>query len=50
MSDTETNTYAVFSKPAYGRCLLVFNPNETILEAMKPYLNREVVVKFFYKR
>ena len=50
MSDTETNTYAVFSKPAYGRCLLVFNPNETILEAMKPYMNRDVMVKGFYKR
>ena len=46
----DTNTYAVFKNPLYGNCLLVFNPNESILNGLKPYLKRDIVVKLFYKR
>lgn len=42
------NYYAVFNSVAYGRCLLVFNPNENTLKAMKPHLKREIVVELFY--
>lgn len=35
---------------SYGRCLLVFTPNEDILNGMKPHLNKNIVVQLFYKR
>lgn len=36
----DENYFAVFNSPAYGRCLLVFTPNEDILNGMKPHLNK----------
>ncbi len=42
--------FAVFSSPARGKCLLVFCPNERILQGMKPYLKKELVLKHFYNR
>ncbi len=48
--DTKENYYAVYNSAAYGRTLLVFNPNEKILNAMKSNLKRELVIKLFYKR
>lgn len=48
--NTEENYYAVFNSAAYGKTLLVFNPNEKILNAMKGNLRRELIVKLFYKR
>ena len=50
INDTENNVYAVFTEQAYGKCLLVFNPNEEILNAMKPHMKRELVVKIFYNK
>lgn len=44
------NYYAVFNSVAYGRCLLVFTPNEQILQGMKSYLNKDIVLKLFYHR
>ena len=49
-NDTGTNTYAVFNDQVYGKCLLVFNPNENILEGMKPYLDKTIMIQFFYKK
>ena len=46
----EENYYAVFNSPAYGKSLLIFTPNEQILEGMKKYLNKDIVLKLFYKR
>ena len=46
----DENYFAVFNSPAYGRCLLVFTPNEDILNGMKPHLNKNIVVQLFYKR
>lgn len=48
-ADSE-NFYAVFNSAAYGRCLLIFTPNEQILEGMKKYLNKDIVLKLFYNR
>ena len=44
------NYYAVFNSPAYGKCLLIFSPNEQILQGMKPYLKKDIVIKLFYNR
>lgn len=44
------NYYAVFNDPAYGKCLLVFNPNEQILEGMKPKLEKSLMLKVFYNK
>lgn len=46
----DENYYAVFNNPAYGKCLLIFTPNEQILNGMKRYLNKEIVLKLFYNR
>lgn len=46
----DENYYLVFNSTAYGRCLLVFSPNEQILKGMKPYLNKDIVLKLFYNR
>lgn len=49
-SDDKNTTYAVYQHAALGRCALMFNPNEKILNGMKPYLNKDIVLKLFYKR
>lgn len=46
----DENYYAVFNSAAYGRSLLIFSPNEQILEGMKRYLNKDIVLKLFYNR
>ncbi len=46
--DFDTNTYAVFKNPLYGNCLLVFNPNEKIITAMRPHMNQELVKQLYY--
>ena len=42
--------YALFNDPAYGKCLLVFDPNEQILEGMKPKLDKRIVLRLFYNK
>lgn len=42
--------FAEFRLPQRGLCLLLFVPNEKILEGMRPYLNREIALKLFYGR
>lgn len=42
--------FAEFRLPQKGLCLLLFVPNEKILEGMRPYLNRDIALKLFYKR
>ena len=46
----DENYYAVFNSVAYGRCLLIFTPNEQILEGMKKYLSRDIMIKLFYNK
>lgn len=47
----ENKTYAAtITSPKHGRSVVLFNPNEKFLEAMKPYLSRQLVVNLFYKR
>lgn len=49
-SDDKNTTYAVYQHAALGRCALLFNPNEKVLNGMKPYLKKEIVLKVFYNR
>ena len=49
-NNVKENYYAVFQVAGYGKCLLVFNPNEIILEGMKPYMNKDVMLKLFYNK
>ena len=46
----DENYYAVFNSPAYGKSLLIFTPNEQILNGMKSHLNKDIVLKLFYRR
>lgn len=46
----EENYYAVFNNPEYGRCLLIFTPNEQILQGMKSNLNKNIMLKIFYNK
>lgn len=48
--DGKGTYYAVYQHPVYGRCAVIFSPNERILEAMKPYLKKDIVLKLFYNR
>ncbi len=48
--DKENNYYAVYRHQARGLCGILFAPNEKVLGAMKPYLNKDIVLKLFYKR
>ncbi len=50
LDNDEENYYAVFNSPAYGKCLLIFSPNEQILQGMKNYLKKDIVLKLFYNR
>ncbi|MBQ8572913.1 MAG: hypothetical protein Q4B92_03010 [Ruminococcus sp.] len=42
--------FAEFRLAEKGLCLLLFVPNEKILEGMRPYLKREIALKLFYGR
>lgn len=44
------NYYAVYNDPAYGKCLLIFTPNEQILEGMKPKLEKSLMLRVFYNK
>lgn len=46
----DENYYAVFNSTAYGKCVLIFTPNEQILQGMKKYLSKDIVIKLFYGR
>ncbi len=48
--DDKNTTYAVYQHAALGRCALLFNPNERVLNGMKPYLKKDIVLKLFYNR
>lgn len=50
IDDDSENYYAIFNSAAYGKCLLIFSPNQQILEGMKKYLNKDIVLKLFYNR
>lgn len=44
----EGNHYCVFNVANKGKCLLLFTPNEKIVDGMRPFMTREVVMKYFY--
>lgn len=49
-SNDSATYYGVFQHQGYGRCALLFSPNERILTALKPYLKKDIVLKLFYNR
>lgn len=44
------NYYATFNSPAYGKCLLIFNPDENTLQGMKKHLSHDLLIKLFYRK
>ena len=46
----EGNYYCIYNESERGKCLMIFSPNEKIIEGMRPYMTREVVMKYFYKK
>jgi hypothetical protein len=48
--DKENTVIAVYPRAAGGRDALLFTPNEKILNGMKPYLKKELVLQWFYNR
>ncbi len=48
--DKENTVIAVFPRAAGGRDALLFTPNEKILNGMKPYLKKDLLLKWFYHR
>lgn len=47
--DIDEVYFAEFRLPQKGLCLLLFVPNEKILEGMRPYLSRELALKLLRK-
>lgn len=50
VNDDANTYYAVYQHQVYGKCVLLFTPNETIMNSMKPHLKKDVVLKLFYNR
>ncbi len=50
MNNDKDNTVAIYSFAGGGKRALFFCPNEKILNAMKPYLKKDIVLKVFYHR
>lgn len=46
----EEKYFCVFKESGKGYCLLIFSPNERILEGMKPSLNRDLYKQLFLKK
>ena len=50
-SDNSDSIYGcVFTSKKYGKSLLTFSPNDKILNGMKLFLKKEIVLKVFYNR
>lgn len=41
---------ATYYTEKFGKCILLFSPEDKILNAMKPFLKKDIVLKLFYKR
>lgn len=50
MNDEKNIYCAIFSIAGGGKRALFFNPNEKVMNAMKPYLKKEIVLELFYHR
>ena len=49
-SDKINTYYAVYQNAGLGKCALRFTPDEKIMNSMKPYLKKDIVLKLFYNR
>ena len=47
---SEENYVACFHNEAKGKCALIFAPNESMIEAMKPFFNNELRKKIFLEK
>ncbi len=47
---TDEGAYFCVYTSDKGKCLLIFSPNEKIMNGMKPNLSRELVIKHFYNK
>lgn len=45
-NDDKNTWYAIYSQAGGGRRALFFNPNEKVLNAMKPYLKKEIGLNY----
>ena len=43
-SDSDKTYAATITTEKYGRCVLLFTPNQRFLDAMRPYLSRQIVI------
>lgn len=48
--DSNETYVATYHSEAYGNCALFFTPSDKVLEAMRPYLKREIMMDLFYKK
>lgn len=48
--DYEGNHYCIFHEANKGKCLMIFSPNQKIIDGMRPYMTRELVMKVFYNK
>lgn len=46
----EGSFYCVYRESGKGKCLLIFSPNEKIINGMRPHMTRELVMKYFYNK
>ena len=47
-SGYEGNHYCVYNVANKGKYLLIFSPDQKIVDGMRPFMTREVVMKYFY--
>ncbi len=46
----ENSFYCIYRESGIGRCLLIFSPNQNIIDGMRPAMTRELVKKYFYNK
>ncbi len=46
----EESFYCVYRETGRGRCLLIFSPNQGIIDGMRPHMTRELVMKYYYNK
>lgn len=46
----EDSYYCVYRESGKGKCLLIFSPQQKIIDGMRPAMTRELVVKLFYNK
>lgn len=42
--------YCVYHEAGRGECMLIFSPNEKIIQGMRPHMTREMIMKLFHNK